>query len=75
MRVILLVATNVDFDVTGRRLIISSISLRYWRKSGSIIAQYLSYLQISRKPMIRLGGKYYTSFSLSSSTQENSWAN
>jgi hypothetical protein len=34
-------------------------------KSGSIIVQYISYLQISRKPMIQLGGKYYTIFSLS----------
>jgi hypothetical protein len=28
-----------------------------------IMVQYISYLQISRKPMIQLGGKYYTIFS------------
>jgi hypothetical protein len=36
------------------------ISGRYWRKNGSIKVQYISYLQISRKPIIQLGGNYYT---------------
>jgi hypothetical protein len=35
---------NADFDVICQRLIRSSISVRYWRKSGSIMAQYISYL-------------------------------
>jgi hypothetical protein len=38
---------NLDdaaFDVTGQRLIRFSISFRCWRKSGSIMAQYISYL-------------------------------
>jgi hypothetical protein len=35
----LLGITNVDFDVIGQRLIRSSISVRYWRKSGSIMVQ------------------------------------
>jgi hypothetical protein len=30
-----------------------------------IMAQYISYLYISRKLMIQLGGKHYTMFSLS----------
>jgi hypothetical protein len=42
------------------------ISVRYWRKSGSIMVQYISYLYTSRKPTIQLGGKYYTIISLSS---------
>jgi hypothetical protein len=29
------------------------------------MVQYISYSKISRKPMIQLGGKYYTIFSLS----------
>jgi hypothetical protein len=56
---------NAAFDVIGQRLIRFSISVRYWRKSGSIMAQYISYLYVSRKPMIHLGGKHYTTFSLS----------
>jgi hypothetical protein len=35
---------NAAFDVIGQRLIRFSISFRYWRKSGSIMAQYISYL-------------------------------
>jgi hypothetical protein len=33
-------------------------------KNGSMMVQYISYLEISRKPTIQLGGKYYTIFSL-----------
>jgi hypothetical protein len=55
----------VDFDVIGQQVIRSSISVGYWRKSRSIMVQYISYLYISRKLMIQLGGKYYTIFSLS----------
>jgi hypothetical protein len=33
----LLGITDVDFNVIGKRLIRSSISVRYWRKSGSIM--------------------------------------
>jgi hypothetical protein len=36
--------TNVDFGVIDQRLIKFSISGRYWRKNGSIMAQYISYL-------------------------------
>jgi hypothetical protein len=36
--------TNVDLDVSGQRLIRFSISVRFRKKGGSIIAQYISYL-------------------------------
>jgi hypothetical protein len=32
------------FDVIGQRLIKFSVFVRYWRKSWSIMAQYISYL-------------------------------
>jgi hypothetical protein len=57
--------TNVDFSVTEQQLIKLSISGRYWRKNRSIMVQYITYSRISRKPMIHLGGKYYTILSLS----------
>jgi hypothetical protein len=47
--------TNVDFDITDQQLITFSISGRYWRKNGTVMVQYTSYLQISRKPEIQLG--------------------
>jgi uncharacterized LabA/DUF88 family protein len=31
----------------------------------TLMVQYISYLHISRKPMIHLGGKYYRVFSMS----------
>jgi hypothetical protein len=65
MRMKVLVITSVDFDVIGQRLIRSNISVRYWRESVNIMVKYISYFQISRKPMIQLGGKYYTVFLLS----------
>jgi hypothetical protein len=37
MKVKLLGITNVDFDIIGQQLIISSVSIRYWRKSGGIM--------------------------------------
>jgi hypothetical protein len=67
----LLGITNVDFGVIDVRLVKFSISGGYWRKNGSIMAQYISYLWISRKPMIQLGGKCYTVFSLSLEYPEN----
>jgi hypothetical protein len=65
MQMKLLGISSVDFDVIGQRLIRSSISVRYWRKSESTMVEYISYLQISRNLMIQLGGKHYTTFSLS----------
>jgi hypothetical protein len=44
MQMKLLGITNMDLDVIGQRLIRCSISVRYWRKSGSIMAQYINYL-------------------------------
>jgi hypothetical protein len=35
----LLGITNVDFDVIDQQLIRSSVSIRYWRKSGSIMVK------------------------------------
>jgi hypothetical protein len=61
----LLGITNVDFDVIDQRMIKLSISDGYRRKNRSIMAQYIGCLQISRKPTIQLGGKYYTIFSMS----------
>jgi hypothetical protein len=57
--------TNVDFDVVDERLIRISVSGRYWRKNRIIMLQCISYLQISRKREVQLGGKCYTVFSLS----------
>jgi hypothetical protein len=65
MQMKLLGITNVDFDATVQQVIKFSVSSKYWRKNGSIMVQYISNSQISRKPMIQLGGKYYTIFSLS----------
>jgi hypothetical protein len=52
MEMKLLEITNVDFNVTHQQLIKFSISSRYWRENRSIIVQYISCLQISRKPTI-----------------------
>jgi hypothetical protein len=64
MQMKLLGITNVDFDIIDGLIKFSS-SVRYWRKNGSIMVQYISYQGISRKPRIQLGAKYYTVFSLS----------
>jgi hypothetical protein len=55
----------VDFDVIGQRLIKSFIFVRYRRRSESKLVEYISYLQVTRKPMNQLGGKCYIIFSLS----------
>jgi hypothetical protein len=75
MQVKLLGISSVNFDVTSQRLIRCSINnsttdqMLYIRqileKTGNIMVQYMSYLQISRKPMIQLGRKYCKIFSLS----------
>jgi hypothetical protein len=33
-------------------------SVRYWRKKGSTMRQYISYSETSRKPKIQRGRKY-----------------
>jgi hypothetical protein len=58
MQMKLLGITSVEFDIMSQQLLRSSISIRYWRKSGSIMVQYINYLQISRKPLVQLGAKY-----------------
>jgi hypothetical protein len=57
--------TNVDVDEIAQRPIRYFKTVSYWRKPVNIMVQYVNYLQISRKPMIQLGDKYYTTFSLS----------
>jgi hypothetical protein len=57
--------TNLDLHITDQRLMRFSISIKYWRKTRSTMVQYIGYLEISRKPLIQLGTKYYTVFSLS----------
>jgi hypothetical protein len=47
----LLGTISVDFDLTYQLLIIFSAFVRYWKRSGSTMGQYISYLHISRKPM------------------------
>jgi len=56
---------NVDFDVTGRLLIIYSAFAKYLKKNGNTMRKFISSLQISRKRMIHLGGRSYIRFSLS----------
>jgi hypothetical protein len=51
MQVTVLGIINVDFDIIGP-LIKLSISIRYCRISGSIEVQYISFLHISRTPVI-----------------------
>jgi hypothetical protein len=46
------------FDVTDQLMIRFFAFVRYWRKNGSTMRQYISYSQTSRKPTIQLGGKY-----------------
>jgi hypothetical protein len=64
MQMKLLGITNVDWrnrSTTDQILYIQQIL----GKNGSIMAQYISYLQISSKPMIQLRGKCCTIFLLS----------
>jgi hypothetical protein len=49
----------MDFNITDQLLNGYFAFVRYWRKNGSKMGQYISYLYTSRKPMIQLGeGKY-----------------
>jgi hypothetical protein len=50
MQMKLLGITNVDFDTIGQRLIRSSISIRNWRKSGSIMVQSSSSPSVAPQP-------------------------
>jgi hypothetical protein len=44
MQTKLLGITNADFGVIDQQLIKFSVSGKYWRKNGSIMVQYISYL-------------------------------
>jgi hypothetical protein len=60
----LLGITKVDFGIIDQRL----INFLYPADTGencNVMAQYIIYLYISRKPTFHSGGKYYTVFSLS----------
>jgi hypothetical protein len=62
---------SVDFNVIDQLQIRYFAFVRYWRKNWSAMGLYISYLEISGKPMIQLGGKYYTTFSLNLVCQGN----
>jgi len=62
---------NVDFDTTGQLLIMSSALIKYLRKNGNTMKQYISSLYTSRKLMIQLGGRSCIVFSLSLVTPWN----
>jgi stalled ribosome rescue protein Dom34 len=46
---------SVDFDAIGKLLIIDSAFVKYLKRNGNRLKQCISYLQTSRKPVIRLG--------------------
>jgi len=52
----------VNFDIMDQLLIRYSVFVNYWPKSGNIMGQYFSYLQISKRSMI--SEKYCTIFSV-----------
>jgi hypothetical protein len=54
----LLEIISVGFDVTGQLLIIYFAIVKYLRKTGNTVRWCISYLQISRKPMVQLDGRY-----------------
>jgi hypothetical protein len=41
----------MDFDVMDHLLIRYSVLVRYWRKNGKIVGQYITYLESLRRPM------------------------
>jgi len=41
----------VDFDIIDELFIRYSAFVTYMRKNGSIMGQYINYLQLSREPM------------------------
>jgi hypothetical protein len=44
---------SVGFDIADQLLIRISAFVRYWRKNGSTMRQYIRYSYISRKPVIQ----------------------
>jgi hypothetical protein len=53
----LLGTISVGFDETDEPQLKFSAFIRYWRKNGSTMRQYISYSWTSRKSMIQFGGK------------------
>jgi hypothetical protein len=48
MQMKLLGTTNVGFDIIGQRLIRFSISVRYWRKSASIMTVHQLFIDFKK---------------------------
>jgi hypothetical protein len=55
----------VDFDATGQLIIIYSAFVTHFRKNGNTIKQCISYLWVSRQPMIQSVGRPCVIFLLS----------
>ena len=55
----------MDSDTAGQLLIIHSAFIKYVRNNENKMKQCISYLYISRKLMIQLGGRFCKIFSLS----------
>jgi hypothetical protein len=55
----------VGFNITDQQLFRFFIFVRYRGEGvgGHTMRHYISYSKTSRKPMIQLGGKYFTVFS------------
>jgi len=56
---------SVNFDATGQLLIRYSAFVKYLRKNGNTVKQYITYLESARKHMIHLGGRSCLILSLS----------
>ena len=54
----LLCISAVDFDATGQLLIIYSAFIKYLRKNWNTVKQCISYVQTSRRLMIKLRGRF-----------------
>jgi hypothetical protein len=55
---------SLGFEATDQLLIRSFAFVKYWRRNGSTMRQYISYSQTTRKPMIQLEGKQHTILSI-----------
>jgi hypothetical protein len=61
----LLVINSMELHVPNQ-LLVHFAYIRYWgEKNGNSIEMYTSYLQISTRPMVQFGGRFYLKFSLS----------
>jgi hypothetical protein len=55
---------SVDLDAIDQLLITYFALVRYRRRSGSVMGQYMSYLQILRRHIVQLVEKYCTMFTM-----------